>query len=279
MTDRKQKTKISNNPTTSGMLAMLPMARLLGPAAGILSALGIKRDAMGKFSELTKELIAGADVLELPDRFNTAFGERGWIATNSFSVNIMREAMRLFEDGKPEEAEETILTWFTEDNLRLFAITRARRFHSAGLRDDQLEEALRLYCEERYFAAVPLILIACDGFASDVSGVSPFEKNADLTCFDSITGHDSSLPALMKLFVQGVRKSADEELIIPKRHGILHGRSLGYANRTVCGKAWLLMVALVDWAIDKSTEQERIEDWNRKQDTSLSEVLARLRRT
>ena len=126
-------------------------------------------------------------------------------------------------------------------------------------------------------AAVPLILIACDGFASDVTGISPFEKNADLTCFDSITGHKSSLPALMNLFVRGVRKSSDEELSIPKRHGILHGRSLGYANKIVCAKAWLLMVALVDWAIDKSSEEARINDRRKKEDTNLRDVLEQYR--
>lgn len=277
MTNEK-KSKISNNPTASEMTAMLPLVRLLGVAAGTLKRLGIKREAMGKFGDMTKELIAGADILELPDRFNAAFGTSGWIATSSFSVDIMREATKLSEEGKLEEAEGTILSWFTEDNLRLFAIMRSRRFHKARLRDDQLEEALKLFIEERYWAAVPLLLIACDGFASDVSGISPFEKNADLTCFDSITGHDTSLPALMKLFVQGVRKSTDEELTIPKRHGILHGRSLGYANKVTCAKTWLLMVALVDWAIDKSSELERLNEWNRKQNTSLSEVLAHSRK-
>lgn len=278
MSDKKKKNRISDNPSVSEMAQMIPLARLMGSAAGALGALGINRDAMTKFSNATDELLASAEILDMPDRFNTAFGKSGWIATGSFSSDIMRKAVELFEDGKPEEAERAILDWFTEDNLRLFAITRARRFHKARQRDDQLEEALLLFNEERYWAAVPLILIACDGFASDVSGISPFEKNADLTCFDSITGHDTSLPALMKLFVQGVRKSTDEELLIPKRHGILHGRSLGYANRVVCAKAWLLMVALVDWAIDKSSEQERKEAWERKQTTNFADVLANSRK-
>ncbi|RZT35468.1 hypothetical protein EV147_3912 [Cupriavidus agavae] len=223
---------------------------------------------MTNLKRAADKFLASAAILEFPDRFNEAFAGRGWIATGSFSLDAMRKAVDLHEEGKLEEAEDAILEWFTEDNIRLFAITRAYRFHVAKLRDAQLEEALRLYLEGRYIAAVPLILIACDGFASDVCGISPFEKNADLNCFDSITGHRTSLPALMKLFVQGVRKSTDEELSIPKRHGILHGRSLGYANRLVCAKAWLLMVALVDWAIDKSSEAARMEERERKEKAS-----------
>ena len=49
-------------------------------------------------------------------------------------------------------------------------------------------------------------------------------------------------------------------MTLPLRHGILHGQSLGYANRIVCMKAWLLMIALIDWACDKSNEEERIRE-------------------
>ena len=149
---------------------------------------------------------------------------------------------------------------FQEDTINLFAIGRAKRFNKARNRWHQLREALKLTFEERYWSAVPLILIACDGFASDVLGTSPFEKDANLTAFDSITGHPNSLPFLIKELTKGVRKSSDEELTLPLRHGILHGQSLGYANRIVCMKAWLLMIALVDWACDKSNEEEHIRE-------------------
>lgn len=257
---------------------MFPLIRILGSMAGFASRMGIKREAMTEFKNSIDELMASADILELPDRFNTAFSGQGWVATGSFALDIMRTSVGLHDAGRLEEAENTILEWFTEENIRLFAINRARRFHAAHLRNEQLEEALRLFLEERYIAAVPLILIASDGFASDVCGVSPFEKNADLTCFDSIVGHQTSLPALIKLFIQGVRKSTDAELSIPKRHGILHGRSLGYANKIVCAKAWLLMVALVDWAIDKSSEASRIKERIEKDNLSLSAALEQSRR-
>lgn len=206
--------KIADNPTAKEMRTILPLVQFLGSAAGLAARMGIKREAMNKFKNSADELTASADILELPDRFNTAFADQGWIATSSFALDIVRKAVELHGEGKAEEAESAILEWFTEDNIRLFAITRARRFHAAHLRNEQLEEALRLYLEERYMAAVPLILIACDGFASDVSGISPFEKNADLTCFDSITGHQTSLPALMKLFVHPSGSVIDRERCI-----------------------------------------------------------------
>lgn len=271
--------KIADNPKTKEMRSVLPFFQLLASAAGFAAKVGIKREALTKFKSEVDELMAASSVLDLPDHFNAAFSDRGWIATGSFALDNMRMAVELQQNGETMEAENIILDWFTEENIRQFIINPARRYHIAQLRSEQLEEALSLYEEERYMAAVPLILIAADGFASDVSGTSPFEKNADLTCFDSIAGHQTSLPALMRLLIQGVRKSTDEELTLPKRHGILHGRSLGYANKTVCAKAWLLMLALVDWAIDKESEKSRIEEYRKSEATSFRDVLERSKRT
>lgn len=254
MDDKKSDKKISDNPSTEDIKALLPALEVLGKGARFFRQLGFK----GEFAGQIGQLVEHSKIIGLPDRFNEAFGSFGWIAVGSaLSVEVMDRALSLHGEGRIEEAETTLVEWFTKENIELFAILRASRFHQASLRDEQLKEALQLYLEGRYMAAVPLILIACDGFASDVAPVSPFEKDADLSCFDSITGHSTALPELMKRVTKGVRKSRDDKIDLPLRHGVLHGRSLGYANKKVCAKAWLLMMALVDWAIDKSSEGER----------------------
>ncbi|MGB3166479.1 MAG: hypothetical protein WBA68_06870, partial [Alteraurantiacibacter sp.] len=181
------------------------------------------------------------------------------------------------EVGDRDAGEAIILDWVLKpDTINLFAITRSRSFSDTLGRWHQLHEALALTEEGRYWSAIPLILIASDGFASDVLGTSPFEKNADLTLLDSMVAHPTALPAMIARMTKGVRRSSDDLLSLPLRHGILHGRSLGYANRAVCGKAWMLMIALVDWAADKRNEEERLAtdktprstDW-RKLSTSL----------
>ncbi len=110
-------------------------------------------------------------------------------------------------------------------------------------------------------------------------GTSPFEKSADLTLFDLIVGHPTSLPAAIGRITKAVRSSSDETLSIPFRHGILHGRSLGYANRIVCGKAWLLMIALVDRAADKQGEEVRMADDERRRSASWSDLSGSLRKS
>lgn len=274
MKDKKNVNKISDNPSTKDLKALLPGLQALGKGASFLENFGLKRESIQRFADQINDLVEQSEIIDLPDRFNEAFGPLGWIAVGSaLSVDIIKTALSLHAEGKIDEAETALTEWFTAENIELFAILRAQRFHQASLRHDQLKEALDLYLENRYMAAVPLILIACDGFASDVAPVSPFEKDADLSCFDSITGHSTALPELVKLITKGVRKSRNDKLELPLRHGILHGRSLGYANKKVCAKAWLLMMALVDWAIEKSSEDERRAEHEKKQQEKFSDVL------
>ena len=108
---------------------------------------------------------------------------------------------------------------------------------------------------------------------------SPFEKNADLSLFDSMVAHPSSLPAAISRITKGVYKSSDDELSLPLRHGILHGRSLGYANRAVCGKAWMLMIALVDWAEDKRDEEARRAKDEARRSRSWGDISASLQKS
>lgn len=270
--------RIADNPSAKEMASVLPLVRLVQTLTGTARALGIKNEKLDGVHRATADLLAQSEILTMPDRFNKAFGKEGWIATGSMAADTMQNAVRLHEAGKHEEAEDEILAWFTEETIRLFAITRSKRFNKAQQRWEQLNEALDLTLEERYFSAVPLVLIACDGFASDVLGTSPFEKDADLSVFDSIVGHSTSLPALIKMLTKGVRKSSDEEVSLPLRHGIMHGRSLGYANRLVCMKAWMLMIALVDWACDKESETSRRQEIEDKEKIGWKDLVQSARK-
>ena len=270
--------EIANNPSAKAVSDILPVMRAARSITGLLKKIGISSETLDKFHGAANHVLERSDILTLPDRFNNAFASAGWIATGSMSATVMQRALALQEAGKQHEAEQEILAWFERDTIALLAITRAERFQKKTSRWHQLQEALELTFEERYWAAVPLILIACDGFASDVLGTSPFEKDADLTVFDSIVGHPSSLQHLIKLVTRGVRVSSDAELTLPMRHGILHGRSLGYANRVVCMKAWLLMIALVDWAGDKTSEDERRRRQEAEANVSLGDLLQTFRK-
>lgn len=270
--------KIIHNPSVKELSDILPIVKSADSITNFLKNIGIDGDTINSISDSAKDILQQAEILELPDKFNTIFNQHGWIATNSMSVEVMKKAIGYHDNDNFQEAEKTIIDWFTEDNIRLFAINRTRSFNKADKRWEQLNESLKLTLEERYMSAVPLILIASDGFASDIIGNSPFEKDADLTSFDSIVGHSTSLPVLIKQFIKGVRKSSNEELNTPLRHGILHGRSLGYDNKVTCFKAWMLMVSLVDWAIDKQNEESRIVKHAEKENFSWASAIEQKRK-
>ena len=275
----KKSDRIADLPSAREILEPLPAVRAIRDLANLAIKTGLGGEKARRIVESADQLLTQVDILDLPDRFNNAFGDHGWIATSSLSVDVMRVALERHDAGDVETAEAIILDWvLAPDTINLFAITRSKSFSAVQDRWHQLREALALTQEDRYWSAVPLILIASDGFASDVLGTSPFEKNADLSLFDSMVAHPTALPAMIARLTKGVRKSSDDPLSLPLRHGILHGRSLGYANRVVCGKAWMLMIALVDWAADKRNEEERRSKDEARRTTSWGDLSASLRK-
>ncbi len=259
---------------------MLITVRIIRWLTGSAKKMGLSGRKINRIYEMAGLALEQFKILNLPDQFNKTFSEDGWIATGSMSVEIMQKALKFHHDGDKQAAEEVIMAWFNEDSITRFAINGSKRFSKEGMirihRWHQLQEALQLTLDERYWSAVPLILIVCDGFASDILGFSPFKKDADLTVFDSITGHPNSLPFLIKKITKGVQKTSSDELVFPLRHGILHGRSLGYANRTVCMKAWHLMIALIDWAEDRYTEEDRKKERNQTKKINFRDLAVKM---
>ena len=198
VSNKNKHTSIADNPSAKKVSDYLLLARIVRLTTGFSKTLGITNATVDRLHHSAAKALRQSDILTLPDRFNAAFASEGWIATGSMSADTIRKAVKLYESGKKQEAQDEILAWFQEDTINLLAIKRGKRFNKAATRWHQLREALQLTLEERYWSAVPLILVACDGFASDVLGTSPFTKDADLTAFDSIAGHPNSLPFLIK---------------------------------------------------------------------------------
>ncbi|POF33937.1 hypothetical protein [Roseibium marinum] len=275
----KKDERIIDLPSARELSTVLPAVRAVRGLANLALRTGLGGEKARKIMDSADQLLLQSDILSLPDRFNAVFVERGWIATASMSVDAMRTALKKHEEGDTDAGEKVILDWILDpETINLFAITRSKSFSDVHGRWHQLREALALTEEGRYWSAVPLVLIASDGFASDVLGTSPFEKNADLSLFDSMVAHPSSLPAAIARITKGVRKSSDDALSLPLRHGILHGRSLGYANRAVCGKAWMLMIALVDWAADKRDEEARLTKDEERRSTNWGDISSSLQK-
>jgi hypothetical protein len=131
---------------------------------------------------------------------------------------------------------------------------------------------------ERYHAVVPILLMMIDGAVNDVDkGKGFFANNTNLTAWDSIAAHSTGLTTLKDIFSDGRHKTINEEITLPYRHGILHGRDLGYANKAVTAKCWAALFAIKDWAY--AVSQGKKNPPLHESELSFSENLSQLKAT
>lgn len=202
-------------------------------------------DAIKKFEDSKKQYKA---LKHIPDRFNHFFAKKGWIAFETLSFSLMENCVNLAEEGKTKEAEQALIEYFTErDNIN-FLITRLISIQEFRPRRTLMLNALEDHFSGRYHASVPLFLMMIDGFVNDIEHLGFFAENVDLNVWDTIAGHDSGLGAIAKILGKNRKKTTVEEIDLPYRNGILHGRDLGYANVNVSAKALSTLLALRDWA-------------------------------
>ena len=102
-----------------------------------------------------------------------------------------------------------------------------------------IDEAFKLYGEERYIGAVPLMLMVADGIAHGTAGKSAYNSKgrqttlgawvADLEVGRAIRPHAAQLANRHQLSRSGHRGLS--------RHGVLHGTDPDYGTRVNCLKA------------------------------------------
>jgi hypothetical protein len=189
----------------------------------------------------------------LPDRFNDLLSARGWIVYDLMNADLLREAVLLAETGDLDAAEARLVEYYDQETVawKLRAMYGLEAFRP---RMPLAEKALADYSQGRYHACVPVVLALMDGLVSDLHEKQRgrargfFAEEADLEAWDSVAGHSKGLMALSSLLRTPRQKLTTEPQGIPYRHGILHGKDLGYDNQMVAAKAWAALFAVRDWA-------------------------------
>jgi len=168
------------------------------------------------------------------------------------SVLDMKEAVDLVEMGNLEAAENLLIN-YTDRILELFIarlefqdVFKKRYFFIWNAKID--------YLKGRYYACIPIILMVIDGVVSDIGEKGFFADGVDLEAWDSMAGHSTGLMKLKEIFYKKRKKTRTETITIPFRNGILHGRDLGYANKTVAAKSWAALFAVGEFIRSKQTE-------------------------
>ena len=222
-----------------------------------LKDLGIDIDKISYELSVVPELAEQFEILSnLPDRFNQHFTKYGWIALGSMNFEIMKNSVELADAGKLENAEKLLIDYY--DKIISYQVSWLSAVEEFQPRMELIEKAKEDYLEGRYYACIPIILMMIDGIIADVKKTTDQKgfhaEGTNLEVSDSIAAHVSGLTELQKEMIKDRKKTRTEEITIPYRNGILHGRDLGYANKTVAVKTWATLFAVKEAIIDMKKE-------------------------
>ena len=110
----------------------------------------------------------------------------------------------------------------------------------------------------RYHASIPVMLAQIDGIAHDLTSTTFYRKGRakHLQANETTVGDPEGLAALADIISANRESTEEGPISLPYRHGIQHGRDLGYANRRTSTKAFATLLALRPWVLKiRSGEQ------------------------
>lgn len=250
--DNRDLKNLENMSKTFEQVSWLaPIARLFGRRGReIARHLGSARQTARQAREM----------VTVPDRFNAAFLVKGWIASEALKFDAMKEAVLAAEGGEVDRGDSLLIEAHDPDWLD-FVLRRLQAVQAFKPRRQLLDKALEDHREERYHASVPVALSQIDGLVFDIAQGSFYDsKNPDrLHAKNTLAGHPDGLAALSKVMGRTRSKTTTSILSLPFRHGILHGRDLGYATKEVSTKAFCALGALREWALAVELGTAKVE--------------------
>lgn len=186
------------------------------------------------------------------------FAPLGWAMCGRWPQAGTMRVLRLAERGaSPDEIDQAIdEVWNTENRGFLHhAGSPIRRWSNSHYPLKQvlwdrvalIEKAIGHHFEGAYEASIPIILAQIDGMSRDLTGQSFFSKaNADPYLDDeTLAGMNVNLPVVRRIFSKDVSESGRFGDV--SRHGVLHGRDLGYGTRVNSTKTIVLVAALAEY--------------------------------
>ncbi len=229
-------------------------------------------DAFQNFDEIEKQF---EEISKSPDQFNHYFSELGWIAHESGNHDLILECIALAEADDVKAAEDKLADHYTSDAIQ-WMVTATYGVPEFRMRNNLIKAAFEDTKAQRFYSAIPLLLMIIDGTVNDISKSKGFfAENTDLTAWDSIAAHSSGLSKLREILNVTRKSTTTEEIFFPYRNGILHGRDLSYANKYVAGKAWLTLFAINDWA--KALKKNKENPPKEVKKPTIKEALTGLR--
>ena len=199
------------------------------------------------------------------------FTPLGWAPTKVVPVPVYEEALSIYDrSGSADMAEQVLVDgWNADGGLAL----RLRRLLNLGSDDEEwsrifrgrydlVRKALGHHCTGAYEASVPIVLAQADGIVLDLTGKPLFVggKPKHLADSETLAGLPEGLRLLAPLLAESHGQTTTSGSL--RRHGILHGRELGYGTLINSTKCFVLLLAVMDWAevlVQRLVEKRRDE--------------------
>lgn len=216
-------------------------------------------------------------MLHFVESFNKYFSDAGWCSYDSMNITLMENAVKAYEEDGLDAGEQVLVKYYqTHVREIIHWLKKAKPFRE---RYELIQCAFDDHFSERYYASIPLFLIIIDGAVNDYTKSKGFfAEGTNVFAWDCLVGCDDGLTKLKDIFCKGRNKTNHDEIRLPYRNGILHGRDLNYANKYVSCKCISLMFALTDWMSMKDSEDARKQKFEKEcNPPSISESLEKIK--
>lgn len=241
---------------------------------GFLSGLLSKGQRI-KMKELENQI---SYMNELIASFNSIYSDYGWCAYDSMNMTLMERSIKAYKEEGLEVGERVLIEYYKNDvkDIIHWLKNKAKPFMERNI---LIQKAFDDHFAGRYYASVPLFLIIIDGSVNDYTKSKGFfAEGTDVTAWDCLVGCSDGLTKLKDIFNKGRNKTNNEEIRLPYRNGILHGRDLNYGNECVSCKCVALMFAIADWVKMKDSEDQRkIKFEQESNPPSISESIKKMK--
>lgn len=235
----------------------------------------LSKENRQQIKELEENL---AHMIRLIESFNLYFSDAGWCAYDSMNMPLMEKAVKAYETDGLDAGEQVLIQYYQNDvkDKIHWLKNKAKPFQE---RYELIKCAFKDHFAERYYASIPLFLIIIDGAVNDYTKSKGFfAEGTDVSAWDCLVGCSDGLKKLKDIFNKGRNKTNHDEIRLPYRNGILHGRDLNYANEYVSCKCISLMFALADWIKLKDSEDVRKQKYEKAcNPPPISESLKKLK--
>ncbi len=200
-------------------------------------------------------------------------------------MKVYRAALNTYQQTRSlDEAERTLIYGWNEE-ARLHSAILPLQMLGAGdewlrgiakARWSLVSRALAHHQNGAYEASVPIVLAQIDGIVKDFADpkVTFFDREKWQEHFredDTLLALTETLGPLRRLFSENMRQSGVEGKL--SRHGILHGRELGYDTLANSTKVFVLLAAIVEWGLPRANRKFEEEQQEREQRYAGSDEL------